>query len=135
MSKPNLKEIITDVVLKQLPNVGNQFWTHHDAMRMWWVNIRRQGGLRLTVLGINVFALADIEFYQYPFTLPKTSKSYYQWLLELENKLKCPYYIGFFINNEKTKEPFIRLYDSRIAMMVGLYGDVFEYLKSVHRNK
>jgi hypothetical protein len=47
-------------------------------------------------------------------------------MLDLSLKLPCPYYIG----RKKPTEPFIKIYDSKIAMMVNLYGDIYEYLRN-----
>jgi hypothetical protein len=35
----------------------------------------------------------------------------------------------------KKKQPYIRLYDSKIAMMIELYGDIVSYLDSVKVRK
>jgi alanine racemase len=52
------------------------------------------------------------------------------YLLELNKKIKCPYYMG--VNKlEKRSFPYIRFYDSKIAMMISLYGNVNEYLDSI----
>ena len=50
-------------------------------------------------------------------------------------KIKCPYYFGVNKNDMKEKEAYIRLYDSKIAMMVQLYGDIHSYLESVKARK
>ena len=44
--------------------------------------------------------------------------------------MKCPYYIGLNIKNNK-KAPFIRIYDNKIAMLVTLYGEIQNYLDSL----
>jgi hypothetical protein len=50
--------------------------------------------------------------------------------MELNKKIKCPYYIGVS-QKEKTKSFYIRIFDSKIAMMLGLYGNLQDYLASV----
>jgi hypothetical protein len=35
----------------------------------------------------------------------------------------------------KKKKPYIRLYDSKIAMMIELYGDIVGYLDSIKVKK
>ena len=53
---------------------------------------------------------------------------------ELNKKIKCPYYMG--VNKDGKKSfPYIRFYDSKIAMMVSLYGNVNEYLDSIKVKK
>ena len=91
--------------------------------------MRNETGLRLTDMGDLSFRFADIEFYDYDFII-NSSNGWHNYLLELNRKLKCPYYIG--VNKIKdSKQPYIRLYDSKIAMMVGLYGSISDYIKSV----
>ena len=50
--------------------------------------------------------------------------------MDLDKKIKCPYYIGVNKNDVGNK-PYIRLYDDRISMMLNLYGDLKSYLQSV----
>ena len=60
MTKPSLKEIITDAVINQLP-AGWTDWTHAEAMKKWWVTFRREGGLRLSEIGDMAFRIASNE--------------------------------------------------------------------------
>jgi hypothetical protein len=77
--------------------------------------------------------MADIAFYQYDLAT-RPSDGYYAWVMELNKKIKCPYYMGVNKDGKKSK-PFIRFYDSKIAMMVSLYGNVNEYLDSIKVKK
>lgn len=130
MTKTKLKEIITISVLKEL-NDGS--WSYDEAMKKWWVTMRNEQGLRLTDMGDLAFRMAQIEYYNYNFELD-LDNSFHAFMLDLNKKIKCPYYIG--VNKDKDKkQPFIRLYDSKIAMMVGLYGNISDYLKSVRIKK
>ena len=55
-------------------------------------------------------------------------------MLELNKKIKCPYYI--VVKQEgKDSQPYIRLYDSKIAMLVELYGDMVSYLNSIQTRR
>lgn len=101
------------------------------AMKMFWLDIRNEGGLRLTDMGDSFFKRADIESFEFPFRLQKiTDKepiySYQNLMLDLSLKLPCPYYIG----RHKPTEPYLTIYDSKIAMMINLYGDIYEYLRN-----
>lgn len=98
-----------------------------DIIFKWWFT-GRQEGLRLTDEGVIAFQLADIEFYDHEFK--QDGQSYHSFILELNKKIKCPYYLGVNKSN-KFKSFYIRLYDSKIAMMLGLYGDLKEYLNSI----
>lgn len=133
MTKPTLKELITDAVVKQLPESWAE-WTVEEALKKWWQTGSRGDGLRLTEIGDVSFRLAEIEFYQYDFT-KKIEGSYHSYIMQLSKKLKCPYFLGVNKQEGKKSQPYIRLYDSKIAMMVSLYGDLDSYLKSIKVKK
>jgi hypothetical protein len=93
----------------------------------WWFT-KSGDSLRLTPQGDIKFKEAQIEYFDLPVKIKKTN--WYKFLTECNRKIKCPYY--FSVNkNVESKEPFIRLYDSKIAMMLALYGDIESYLESV----
>jgi hypothetical protein len=128
MTKLSYKELVTQQIIKEL-DIDGPTWTQDEAMKKWWMVQRPEGGLRLTDMGDLSFRYAKIEFYNYDFKI-ENNVGWHNYLLELNKKLKCPYYIG--VNKvEDSKKPFIRLYDSKIAMLVSLYGNISEYLKSV----
>lgn len=132
-SKKALKEKITQAVLNQLPDDGKP--TFETAMTSWWANLRKEGGLRLSVTGDLAFRKADIEFFDIIVKLG-TVQNGQKFMLELNKKIKCPYFI--VVKQEgKDSQPYIRLYDSKIAMLVELYGDMVSYLNSIQtrRNK
>ena len=143
MRKPNTKEIITSGIIDQLVLMGSGGgWTYTQAMLKWWVNIRKDGGLRLTAVGDKMLRTVDVEHYSFPLDLPKVdslskTKEVTHWngaLLELDNKMPCPYYLGRSLDTND-KGPVIRLYDGKTAMLIELYGDVFAYLKSIRVTK
>lgn len=123
------KKIITETVLKEIPK---HFHMYHeipieDLMSRWWMT-GRQEGLRLTDEGMVAFQLAEITHYE--FDLKQAGENWHVFLLEVNKKIKCPYYLG--VNKTEIKKlPYIRLYDSKVAMMIGLYGNLREYLNSI----
>jgi len=123
MTKLTYKEQITQSVLEQL---DDDVITFQHAMKTWWQNPRRDELMRLTLVGDLSFRHAKIEYHDHP--IVTKDKSYYQFIMELGKKIKCPYYIDVHAENKK---PYIRLYDDRISMMLNLYGDLDTYLKSV----
>lgn len=129
MSKPSIKELITKAVVDQMPEVIN-FMTVEEAMKKWWQTGSRGDSLRLTDIGDMAFRVSEIEFYQYDFAT-KIEGSYHNYILELSRKIKCPYYLGVAKSEGKKNQPYIRLYDSKIAMMISLYGNIDSYLKSL----
>jgi hypothetical protein len=133
MTKPSYKEQITNAVIEQLPEAMRTF-TPDECLRRWWQTGARGNGLRLTDMGDTMFRIAEIEFYQYDFT-KKIEGSYHSYILDLSKKLKCPYFLGVNKQQGKKSQPYIRLYDSKVAMMVSLYGDIDSYLKSIKVHK
>lgn len=133
MTKPTYKELITTAVYEQIPS-ELRIATVEESLRRWWQTGARSDGLRLTEIGDWSFRVAEIEFYQYDFK-PKAVESYHSYILDLNKKLKCPYYLGVNKQEGKKSVPYIRLYDSKIAMMLSLYGDLDSYLNSIKVRK
>ncbi len=133
MIRDSVKSRITQAVLDQLPEQSQLDLT--IAAKSWWVNIRNDGGLRLTEVGKLYFALAEIEYFDLPLdykkSITKNQTTWNAFLMELNHKLTCPYYLGKNIAGGA----HIRLYDSKVAMMISLYGDVYDYVKSTKRRK
>lgn len=133
MSKPSYKEQITSVVVEQLPENLRMF-ALGECIRRWWQTGSTGTSLRLTEMGDTMFRIAEIEFYQYGLT-KKIEGSYHSYILDLSRKIKCPYYLGVNKQDGEKNEPYIRLYDSKVAMMVSLYGDINSYMQSVKVRK
>jgi len=132
MTKPSYKEIVTEAVVNQLPT-GFEI-SKEDAMKTWWFTSTSSDVLRLNPVGDTAFRIAQIEFYQYEFT-PKTEDTYHGYMIDLGKKMRCPYFLGVNKVEGKKSKPYIRLYDSKIAMMVSLYGNLDSYLKSIKVRK
>ena len=131
--RKTLKQIITEAVLAELPDNLSIDSTADSLMVRLWAS-GRQDGLRLTEYGDFVFRMAEIEYYQCDFKL-RNGISDHAYLLEINKKIKCPYYLGVNKVEGKKKQPYMRLYDSKIAMMIELYGDILTYLDSIKVKK
>jgi hypothetical protein len=127
------KLIITEAVLAELPNNQQVDSTADGLMMRIWMS-GRQDGLRLTEYGDFIFRMAEIEYYQSVFKL-REGTSEHAYVMEINKKIKCPFYLGVNKIEGKKKQPYIRLYDSKIAMMIELYGDIVSYLDSVKVRK
>ena len=127
------KLIITEAVLAELPNNQQVDSTADGLMMRIWMS-GRQDGLRLTEYGDFIFRTAEIEYYQSNFKL-REGTSEHAYVMEINKKIKCPFYLGVNKIEGKKKQPYIRLYDSKIAMMIELYGDIVSYLDSVKVRK
>ena len=127
------KLIITEAVLAELPNNQQVDSTADGLMMRIWMS-GRQDGLRLTEYGDFIFRTAEIEYYQSNFKL-REGTSEHAYVMEINKKIKCPFYLGVNKIEGKKKQPYIRLYDSKIAMMIELYGDIVSYLDSIKVRK
>jgi hypothetical protein len=122
--RKKLKYTITKAVMDQLPYNNTPI---ESNISDWWFT-KSGDSLRLTPRGDFTFREANIEFFDLPVKVKKTN--WYKFLTDCNKKIKCPYY--FSVNKDgESKEPFVRLYDSKIAMMLALYGDIESYLESV----
>lgn len=127
--KKSVKQRITEAVAIELQGSSEHGLDLAELQLKWWMT-GRQEGLRLTDIGDVTFQLAEIENFTYNVArIPEGS--WYTFLLELNRKIKCPYYLGVNKLADKKNEPFIRLYDSKIAMLVSLYGTLNDYLESI----
>jgi len=138
MTNPKLtKRKITEAVVKELPEASRKDIDDVDKILSRWWATGRQEGLRLTEIGDLNFRMAEIEFYDFNLEKDIRQNPSIEWnnfLLECNRKIKCPYYLGVNkVNNNKTI--YIRFYDSKIAMMVELYGSIKDYLNSVKERR
>jgi hypothetical protein len=105
-----------------------------NLITQWFITGRTGNGLRLTDTGMTAFNRANIAHYDFEFTPPKNatnSSSWGKYTLAIDKKVNCPYYIGIKLLDKGKKQPYIRLYDNKIAMMMTLYGDFQSYIDSV----
>lgn len=131
MTKQNIKYIITEAVLKEMPE--GKVIPIQSATASWWTNFREEGGMRLTEVGLKAFKNAEIQFYEYELDLDKmwqNGLSFTSLLLQCSNKITCPYYIGRLT---KDKKPYIKVFDDKVAMLISLYGDFFDYLNNTKK--
>lgn len=100
------------------------------AMVTWWKNIRSTGGFGLTYAGSKAFEKAEIAFQEFD----EGDSGYIGNMglsLLLDSKMTTPYY--FYSDQRRQK---IKIYDSRIAMLITLHESVGAYLKTLEqRNK
>jgi len=95
------------------------------AMKTWWRNPRKSGGLELTDRGHNSFEFANLEHYNVEYCFDDYSARF-NILFTLNKKLSCPYYIQ---NRKKIMN--IKIYDSRIYVLINLYGGIQDYLNTI----
>jgi hypothetical protein len=120
------KTRITAAVLATTPTTLNRevHSTIDQVIAKWW-QTGRQDGLRLTEFGDIAFQIAEIEFGDVPIKKIDPGE-WYIFLLELSRKITCPYYIDKWT---------VRLYDSKIVMLITLYGSLEQYLSVIKLRK
>lgn len=124
MTKFASRDMVTSTVLGILtPDYTSE--DLHQANVTWWQNFRRTGGFALTAKGEAAFKAADIECEEYEIG-PAGFMTGMGTSAILANKMVVPYY--FYINKGTMR---VKIYDSRVSMMVVIYGTVKEYLDSL----
>ena len=98
-------------------------------MITWWANIRRDGGMRLTMTGYemmhDVLKLESWELDLSDRPRPVLTK---KLILAMDRKLEWPYYLDF---NPRKKRNRVVFFSSREAMLATLYGDLESFLKNL----
>lgn len=127
------KEKITKIVFENLPSINPwQDKSIEYCMFQWWATGRSSQSLRLTEEGKSAFELSEIAYYEYPLIQNEDDLEnikFTGFTIQLGKKIKCPFYIGY--KNRLKKSVYIRLYDSKIAMMISLYGSFKEYFDTL----
>ena len=94
------------------------------AVKTWWANIRKTGGLRLTEHGFYVFSrVLDLAHYELEI---KPTPGNRRIVLTLDRKLQSPYYIRI----DKRIPVSVYMFGSREAVAAQLYGDLEKFLRN-----
>lgn len=113
----NNKREITQRLLSLLPS--RQDLDLDQALKLWYMNFRDSGGMRLTAIGYTVLVTLGIESWNMDIDPKKVNK---KTILDLDRKLQWPYYID-------VKKKKMIFFSSREAMLATLYGDLGSFLK------
>jgi hypothetical protein len=115
------KQHLTQELIDLLPD--EQRISAESARSIWWYNLRKNGGMRLTTVGYETFVhRLELEHYEYSIDSPKLFNQ--QTVLDLDRKMQMPYYIHIAKGIPKT----IVFFGSRDAVMVNLYGNLQQFL-------
>jgi hypothetical protein len=129
MSNHLKKYRITKVVQEALPaDSGFKNTNLEKLVFAWWATGRSGESLRITDVGRQAFDAANLEYYDFDIDSKSIKIKAAEFTLLL-NKIKCPFFIG--IKNNSSKSAYIRMYDSKIAMVVTLYGSFKDYLEAL----
>jgi hypothetical protein len=130
------KKTITEIVQNQLPyDHEDKNTSLEDLMFKWWVTGRTGTGLRLTDQGYMAFVRADIQEYNYvinpeAFVKKLNNKASWDLTLKIGKAIKCPWFITMTDKKTKVSSRFltVKIFDSKVAMMINLYGSLEDYL-------
>ena len=114
------KHKLTEELVEHLP--APHKITQAEAMAIWWYNLRRNGGMRLTRIGYEALAhqieLAHYDYNVEPFSINS------RMIIALDRKLQQPWYLVTHKQMPKT----LVFFGSKEAMMANLYGDLKKFL-------
>jgi len=117
---PN-KSQLTQQLLDQLPEEERP--SYRFALKTWWQDSRDDGGMRLSLLGLDVFRLLKVEQYEFEFTHALSPSL----LMTLNRKLDCAYFL------KGGKNTRLILFGSQAAVMYAMYGDMHKFLQYLDR--
>jgi hypothetical protein len=115
------KTKLTEELINLLPEA--QRISVASAVPAWWFNLRRNGGMRLTGLGYQVF-VEDLELENYSYSIDDPLAFNQHTILKLDRKMQMPYYIHAVKGIPKK----IIFFGSKEAVMVNLYGNLQQFL-------
>jgi len=117
------KQRLTRELINLLP--GDQRPTTESILPIWWYNLRKNGGMRLTASGYATFVqILDLEHYEYRINDPVAFTQH--TILDLDRKLQMPYYIHVVKGVPKK----IVFFGSQEAMLANLYGALDKFLSN-----
>ncbi len=110
---------------EQLPVPIRETISLNDVQNTWWHDARPDGGWRLSWSGfVDITDVLGVESWNFDFK----PQGIQPWmLLKLKKHLSVPYYI---VDNRKHTQ--LTLLDSKLAVMVNLYGELEKWIKSLN---
>jgi len=115
------KRKLTEKLVNLLPE--NQQISVQSSLQLWWFNLRRNGGMRLTSTGYQTLA-EDLELEHYSYAIDDPHVFNKQLILKLDRKMQMPYYVDAVKGIPKR----IIFFGSKEAVMVNLYGNLEQFL-------
>ena len=115
------KQRLTQELINLLPLNGRI--STESALPIWWYNLRKNGGLRLTITGFQIFVdELELEHYEYAVENPQLFNQ--QTILDLDRKMQMPYYIHVVKGIPKK----IVFFGGREAVALSLYANLQQFL-------
>ena len=124
---PDRRLAIIQRLMPQVPLEHQQSVDH--AMKTWWANIRRDGGMRLTDLGYEIMHdVLKLESWELDLRDREHTIFTKRLIVDLDRKLEWPYYIEVSVKRRRRRIVF---FGSREAMMATMYGDLKQWLDNI----
>jgi len=119
-----------EIVQRLMPQIPMEYQQSiESAMRTWWANIRRDGGMRLTDLGYEIMHdVLRLESWELDLRDRDHIVFTKRLIVDLDRKLEWPYYIEVSMKRKRRRMVF---FGSREAMMATMYGDLKQWLASI----
>jgi len=142
MNKRARKFKLTEAINDLLPADKKYNLPVEKLVFKWFVTGRVGEGLRLTPEGMRAFDSTQLEYFEYPLIedakFGKTFKNIHEFTLKVGKLIDCPFYLGTnSITNESgktSKQAYIKVYDSKVAMMISLYGgNLLDYVEAMEK--
>jgi hypothetical protein len=115
------KQHLTQKLVNLLPENGRI--SVESALPIWWYNLRKNGGLRLTTTGFQTFVI-DLELEHYEYAVENPQLFNQQTILDLDRKMQMPYYIHVVKGIPKK----IVFFGSQEAVVINLYANLQQFL-------
>lgn len=114
----------TCAMWQQLPAATQEKTSLESAQIEWWHDSRPDGGWRLSQTGLtDLTNVLHVESWNFDFATQEVQP----WvLLTLKKHLEVPYYI-----TRNRKHIQLTVLDSRLAVMINLYGEVEKWIASL----
>jgi hypothetical protein len=112
---------LTETLVDLLPD--SRRISVESAVPVWWYNLRKTGGLRLTALGYRAF-VEELELEKYEYSIDNPQLFNQQTILDLDRKMQMPYYIHVVKGVPKK----IVFFGGREAVVINLYANLQQFL-------
>ena len=112
---------LTETLVDLLPD--SRRISVESVVPVWWYNLRKTGGLRLTALGYRAF-VEELELENYEYSIDNPQLFNQQTILDLDRKMQMPYYIHVVKGVPKK----IVFFGSREAVVINLYANLQQFL-------
>lgn len=136
MISRNKKLQIIKIIRSILDSKSVNHWkdlSEDKLLFQWFLTSRNSDGLRLSDDGKKAFYLAEIAHYEFPVELLNVFPAWSNFNFMLCKKLHCPFHISVD-GRPNSRNATIKIYDSKVAMLITLYGGINEYLESITAN-